>query len=148
MKIAQWLEICLYFIQIKDCYGSFVQLPQSTKLFNSWTTWEVMDAYSDPAVPLDSTVEERKGLKTFSKLCALRGDISLAFQTVPTPRLCATSSFVNPALALAHINRSDLTIASIRLLISHHSLHYSSSIFLHARSQANNQLPLALVLRK
>ena len=48
-----------------------------------------MGASSEIAMPLDSTAEcaeERRGLKTVSKLCALRvlhGDISLDFQIVP-----------------------------------------------------------------
>ena len=48
-----------------------------------------VDFFSEIAMPLDSTAEcaeERRGLKTVSKLCALRvlsGGKSLDFQTVP-----------------------------------------------------------------
>ncbi len=45
-----------------------------------------MDASSEIAIPLDSTAEcaeARRGMKTVSKLCAIRGGKSLDFQTVP-----------------------------------------------------------------
>jgi hypothetical protein len=44
-----------------------------------------VDFSSEIAMPLDSTAEcaeLRRGLKTVSKLCVLRGDKSLDFQTV------------------------------------------------------------------
>ena len=85
------------------------------------------------------------------KLCTLRvlrGDKSLDFQTVPIPNLCAASSFVNPALSRAHIKRSGLTIASIRLPISHYFLFTILFNLSRAPSQANNQLSLALILKK
>jgi|GEM_PF-2971822 len=55
---------------------------------HSWGTWRVMGASSEIAMPLDSTAEcaeERRGLKTVSKLCdlrVLRDGKSLDFQTV------------------------------------------------------------------
>jgi hypothetical protein len=45
-----------------------------------------VDFFSEIAMPLDSTAEcaeERRGLKTVSKLRVLRGGKSLDFQTVP-----------------------------------------------------------------